>query len=111
MRRAFNVCALFVALTLFSGAACRKSGDTGARTQNTEASVEQPSDPFARIPRMSVSELKRALEEGRVVVADVRPAEAFAEERIAGAFTVPENDWAAHAGDLPKDKLVVTYCA
>ena len=127
MLRAFNVCALCVALSVFSGANCGKrktaeTGDVGARSNNAEAadkrraetpnaSAEKPSDPFAKIPRMSVKELKKALDEGRAVAADVRPAEAFEEERIEGALSVPEEDWAAHAGDLPKDKLVVTYCA
>jgi hypothetical protein len=115
MRQAFKACALLLAaLSVCSGAACREGG-AGSQSKNTEAapgaSAEKPSDPFARIPRMSVEELKRALDEGRAVVADVRPAEAFEEEHIAGALSVPEDDWAAHAGDLPQDKLVVTYCA
>ena len=127
MRHAFNVCALFVTLSVFSGATCRKStgvetGNAGAQSVNERATVEtrsdspdasgeKPQDPFARILRMSVKELKQALDEGRAVVADVRPAEAFEEEHIEGAFSVPEENWAARAGELPTDKLVVTYCA
>lgn len=127
MRRSFNVCALCAVLSVFSGANCRKgagveNGGAGPRPDNAAAAdnkrggaadspAEKPPDPFARIPRVSVKELRKALDEGRAVVADVRPAEAFEEEHIAGAFSVPEDDWAARAGDLPKDKLVVTYCA
>jgi len=127
MRQSFKVCALCVSLTLVSGATCRKSGgnetvEAGAQSKNTPpaaerrgdataGSEEKPADPFARVPRVSVEELKKALDEGRAVVADVRPAEAFEDEHIAGAFSVPEDDWAARAVDLPKDKLVVTYCA
>lgn len=127
MPRAFNSCALCVALAVFTGANCGKrktveTGDAGARSGSAEpadkkraetpdASAEKPDDPFAKIPRMSVKELKQALDEGRAVAADVRPAEAFEEERIAGARSVPEDDWSAHAEGLPKDKLVVTYCA
>ena len=126
MRQSFKVFALCVTLTLVSGATCRKSGETveaDAQSKNTEpaaerrgdataVSEERPADdPFARIPRVSVKELKKALDEGHAVVADVRPAEAFEDEHIAGAFSVPEDDWAARASDLPKDKLVVTYCA
>jgi hypothetical protein len=123
MRRAFNACALLVvALSVVSGAACREGGGEGSRSKNTraaverrgdapDASAEKPSDPFAQIPRMSVEELKKALDEGRAVAADVRPSEAYEEEHIAGALSVPEDDWAARAGDVPRDKLVVTYCA
>jgi hypothetical protein len=127
MRHAINICALFIALSAFSGATCRRvrdleTGDAGAGPKNGEAAVEKrgdpanasgekPQDPFARIPRMSVKELRKALDEGIAVAADVRPAEAYEEEHIEGAFSIPEDDWAARAGDLPKDKLVVTYCA
>lgn len=127
MRRAFKVCALCAALSVFSGANCGKgktveNADAGARPGKTEAAdgkrtetpnapAEKPDDPFAKIPRMSVGELRKALDEGRAVAADVRPAEAFEEEHIEGALSVPEDDWAARAGELPKGKLVVTYCA
>ena len=127
MPRAFNVCALCVALSVFSGANCGKRQSVGnvnagaqsgsaeaadkKRAETPNAPAERPDDPFAKIPRMSVEELRKALDEGRAVAADVRPAEAFEEEHIEGAFSVPEDDWAAHAGELPKDKLVVTYCA
>lgn len=127
MRQAFHVSALCVALSLFSAMNCGKNtsvktDNAGAQSNNAEgadkrvgetpnASTEKPEDPFAKIPRMTVEELRKALDEGRAVAADVRPAEAFEEEHIEGAVSVPENDWAAHVGDLPKDKLVVTYCA
>jgi hypothetical protein len=128
MRHAIKVCALFITLSVFSGATCRRStgageSGAGAQSKNMEASVQKrggaandsegkpPEDPFARIPRMTVQELKKALDEGTAVVADVRPSEAFEEEHIVGAFSIPEEDWAQRAGDLPKDKLVVAYCA
>ncbi|HLM57941.1 MAG TPA: rhodanese-like domain-containing protein [Pyrinomonadaceae bacterium] len=83
-------------LTLFvaAEAACQKGGK----------------DPFAGVPRMSVAELSRALKEGRAVVLDVRPIEAFEEEHIAGAVSIPEEEVKERAGELPKDKLVVAYC-
>lgn len=112
MGQALRLCLLCVALSIFSGASCGKkasvkNANSGARSSN----VETADDPFAKIPRMTVRELKKALDEGRAVAADVRPAEAFEEEHIEGALSVPEDDWAAHAGDVPKDKLVVAYCA
>jgi rhodanese-related sulfurtransferase len=45
------------------------------------------------------------------VAVDVRPAEAFEEEHIAGAVSMPEEEVRGRAGELPKDKLVVAYCA
>ncbi|HZI18231.1 MAG TPA: rhodanese-like domain-containing protein [Pyrinomonadaceae bacterium] len=70
-----------------------------------------PEDPFAAVPRMTVEEAAEAVKAGRAVMVDVRPAEAYAEERIKGALSLPEEDVPARGGELPKDKLVVVYCA
>ena len=106
MRRPLIICLLCATAALSFGATCRKG--TGA-LRGDEA--EKPEDPFALIQRVSVSELAEALREGRAVAADVRPAEAFEEEHIEGAISIPEEEFAEHVGKLPKDKLVVTYCA
>lgn len=71
----------------------------------------QQSDPFASVPRISVEDLSKALKDGRAVAVDVRPAEAFEEEHVAGAFSMPEEEVRERADELPRGKLVVTYCA
>ena len=76
-----------------------------------EPGAPRQADPFAAIPRLSVEELSEALKEGRAVAVDVRPAEAYEEEHIAGAFSIPEEEVRERAGELPRGKLVVTYCA
>ena len=88
----------------------------GATTESDQRASQEPppnppADPFATVPRVSVAELSRALEEGRAVVVDVRPEEAFEAERIRGALSMPEEEVKERAGELPHGKLVVTYCA
>ena len=122
MRTALLASTFFAAalLTLCACAATpsanRDSVHGGATTEsNLRASQEPPpnpqADPFATVPRVSVAELSRALEEGRAVVVDVRPEEAFEAERIRGALSMPEEEVKERAGELPRGKLVVTYCA
>jgi hypothetical protein len=72
---------------------------------------QAPTDPFESVPRIEVEEAAEAVREGRAVLVDVRPAEAFAEERIRGAVSLPEEDVAERFGELPKGKLIVVYCA
>lgn len=104
-----------VACQTQSGAAPSEGATQGqapARADEPAATPATPSqDPFARIPRMKVEELAEELRQGRAVAVDVRPAEAFAEERIPGAVSLPEEDVVEGANRLPKDKLVVAYCA
>lgn len=65
------------------------------------------------IPRIGVGELKQMMDEGTpVTVIDVQPKDAYAEEHIKGALSIPwrtqvplEDVW-----ELPTDQLIVTYC-
>ena len=102
-------------LTLFLAAAAALCGcahdPPGDRGTPPAPAPAQQADPFASVPRVSVEELSEALKEGRAVAVDVRPVEAFEAEHIAGAFSIPEEEVRERAGELPRGKLVVTYCA
>lgn len=54
-------------------------------------------------------ELKRALDDGNVVVVDVRAPEDYAKGHIPGAISLPEAQWKNPQG-LAKDKTNVLYC-
>lgn len=60
--------------------------------------------------RIPVEEARKALTEGTAVLVDVRAAEAYRAEHAKGAISLPFNEVAARAGELPKDKLIITYC-
>lgn len=100
MKKAVLSCALALAALVYPAAACRAPNPPG-----------QSEDPFASVPRVTVNELAEALKEGRAVALDVRPAEAFEEEHVKGAVGIPEDEVVARAGELPREKLVVAYCA
>lgn len=55
-------------------------------------------------------ELAKRLEQGTVIVLDVRPEAEFAAGHIAGAQSVPFADLRRHLRALPKDAEVVAYC-
>jgi len=65
------------------------------------------------IPRMSADELKRRLDRGEtVVVVDSRSPSAWgrSDERIPGAIRIPPDAEEQHAGEIPRGRMVVTYC-
>lgn len=125
MHRSFIV--LFVlAVSIGAADSCRsgqsRRGETArkAERQATPATAspgQSPSpansqtDPFAAIPRITVEELRQALKEKRAFVVDVRPVEAYEEEHIEGAVSLPESEVVERRVDFPPDKLIVTYCA
>ena len=55
-------------------------------------------------------ELRQWLEDGHVVVLDVRPAAEYAAGHIPGAVSVPVDDLARRLDDLPSGVPVVAYC-
>jgi rhodanese-related sulfurtransferase/DNA-binding HxlR family transcriptional regulator len=59
---------------------------------------------------LSAPELNERLEQGRVVLLDVRPESEFQAGHIAGAVSAPLEELESVAGSLPKRREVVAYC-
>jgi hypothetical protein len=62
------------------------------------------------IRRVSVAELQKMVEEGRVAIYDTRSKASYDQEHIRGALSLPQNEADARAGELPRDKTLVFYC-
>jgi hypothetical protein len=102
--------ALILSLTLI---ACNSMDATKEKL----AATAPPPTPAARttpgdgVRRITTVELRDAMAKGEAVVVDVRSEMAFKEARIKGARLIPVNEVLSKADQLPKDKLIVTYCA
>ncbi len=59
--------------------------------------------------RVTVAELKGLAARGAVVIVDVRND--AIERKIKGAVHIPYNDLEGRAGELPREREIVTYCA
>ena len=59
---------------------------------------------------LSAAELNERLEQGKVVVLDVRPEREFEAGHIAGAVSAPLETLESVAASLPKRREVVAYC-
>lgn len=66
----------------------------------------------ADVPRVSVEEAKAALAGGEAVIVDVRSAQAYAEVHIAGAISIPLDQFENNIANvsLEKDQWIITYC-
>ena len=64
------------------------------------------------VPRISVADLKKAIDAGQTIVIDVRDAGTYAVGHIPTAILMaPENVGQKAAGLKGSKKLLVTYCA
>jgi rhodanese-related sulfurtransferase len=58
-----------------------------------------------------VAELKAEVDKGAAVIVDVRSKEQYKTDHIKGAINIPGNEITTRAGELPRDKMIVTYCS
>jgi predicted sulfurtransferase len=75
------------------------------------ASAAAPAPPAAaEARRISAEEVRQALAKGKAVLVDVRSKDSYDASHAQGALSIPLGEIESRAGELPKDKLVVTYC-
>ena len=81
---------------------------------NQTPTQEQADLPLteADVPRITVEEAKAAVDGGKAIIVDVRNAESFAENHIAGAISIPLTNIENNPADssLDKDQWIITYC-
>jgi len=70
-----------------------------------------PAKTEAEVRRVTPEDAKHLVEAGKAVIVDVRSAETYAAEHIAGALSFPEGEILNRKAELPKDKLVIAYCS
>lgn len=61
-------------------------------------------------PRISAVEARQALAKGEAVLVDVRSKEAYEASHAQGAISIPSFALDSRIGELPKNKLIITYC-
>lgn len=101
------------------GAVRRSVADAPARRSPARSSaaavVEATPAPAANVHddarRMTVAEARAAFEAGTAVMADVRSRDAYNTRHIKGALLLDEETLHGSLDHLPKDKLIITYCA
>lgn len=61
--------------------------------------------------RVTIAEMEALVKENKAVVIDVRSQDAYAAGHIPGAKVIPAFDILNRINELPKDKLIITYCS
>ena len=103
-----------VAIIVFGGLVLTACNSAEQKTRSTSSAGSAPaaapvfSDGVRRITPV---ELRDMLVRNEAVVIDVRNDEAYNTAHIKGAKLIPETDVAKRSDELPKNKLIVTYCS
>lgn len=79
---------------------------------NNARPASSPGQPHADgVRRVTTAELETLMKEGQVFVVDVRSQDAYDMGHIPGSILIPAGDIHTQMGKLPRNKLIVTYCA
>src|SRR5829696_2188180 len=73
--------------------------------------LDLPRDEAA-VPRVTVEQAKAALDSGAAVIVDVRSAQSYQQEHIAGSISIPLADIEFNPTSLTlnKKQWIITYC-
>jgi rhodanese-related sulfurtransferase len=106
----------FVAIASCLSVACSHSNDpSGAKPTSSPApdgSINAQGATHDDVARINVEEAKKLISEGKAIFVDVRGSESYKMSHIKGALEL--DFFKLQAGDykgLPKDKILITYCA
>ena len=77
----------------------------------TPARAVQQQQPTDGVRRITTGELADLMNQGNVVVVDVRNQAAYDLGHIRGAKLIPVPQVGERTKELPRDKMIVTYCA
>lgn len=102
------VALLGLAVLTACNSAEQKLSNAGPLAPQPPASTAVPTDNTRRI---TVVELRDLLAKNQAVVIDVRNQAAYDMGHIRGAKLIPVADTLKHIDELPRDKLIVTYCS
>jgi rhodanese-related sulfurtransferase len=67
--------------------------------------------PSDGVRRITTVELRAALDKGTALVVDTRPVESYKQNHIKGSISMPVDQVPTRIGELPRDKMIVTYCS
>ena len=99
--------ASLIALVALAG--CNSRETTPKSTALTAPATAPVQGDGAR--RITPEELKTEIAKNDVVIIDVRGEAAYKIGHIKGAKLIPAQDILAHVDELPRDKMIVTYCS
>jgi 3-mercaptopyruvate sulfurtransferase SseA len=61
--------------------------------------------------RITIDELEALIKQNSVLVLDVRTQDSFDAGHIPGSKLIPAGEVQNHLKELPRDKMIVTYCS
>jgi 3-mercaptopyruvate sulfurtransferase SseA len=109
MRSTFYFALIVCAAAVF--AACN-AADQSANTNTKPAQLPGSDTVYADgARRVTADEMDTMVKNGEAIIVDVRNQASFDMGHIPGAKLIPAGEILNHLNELPRDKMIVTYCS
>ena len=63
------------------------------------------------VRRIAPADARQAFDSGKAIIIDVRDEASYKAGHIKGARWIPVNEIESRIKELPRDKMIVTYCS
>jgi|SRR5947209_3600290 len=117
MRRLYSLsAATLLAIVLLAACNSKDKAGTGGASGvvsggNVATTSPTPNVPSDNVRRVTLVELRDALDKGTTIVVDTRDPASYKSSHIKGSINIPLNDVANRIKELPRDKMIVAYCS
>jgi predicted sulfurtransferase len=109
MRLLFSVAAaVLVGAIALTACNSREHTPKAASISPTQTAATPPGD---NVRRITPAELQDEIARNDVVIIDVRGEAAYKLGHIKGSRLIPATEILAHVDELPRDKMIATYCS
>ena len=105
----FSITGLALAVLLTACSLIHSKNNQAQNSNNTPTVASTPYADGAR--RVTIPELEAMMKDGKAFIVDVRSQDSYDVGHIPGAKLIPSGEILNHLKELPKDKLIVTYCS
>jgi 3-mercaptopyruvate sulfurtransferase SseA len=112
MRSIISVIALIL-LSVLVGCNSQEAGRNGGNPSRPTPAGQTPpqaAHSTSEARRITADELHKLFQKNEVLIVDTRHEPAYKQGHIRGAILIPTNEFADRAGELPKNRMIVTYC-
>jgi 3-mercaptopyruvate sulfurtransferase SseA len=109
--RLFSLLSVALLIAVAALTACNSNEMIGQQRSNSAPLPEQGQQTHADgARRITAAELYELWQRGQVLVVDTRGEAAYQQGHIPGAIVITPNEVLAKADQLPRNKMIVTYC-
>lgn len=63
------------------------------------------------VRRITPADARQAFESGKAIIIDVRDEASFKAGHVKGARWIPVNEIESRIKELPREKMIITYCS